>query len=85
MSEQNPDIIDVVDTTDKEQHTFQADAAQILKLVSHSIYSDRDIFLRDLLLNFSDALDTAIAHAGPAILNVLIDSQASPKFAPMKL
>ena len=35
--------------------------------------------------NFSDALDTAIAHAGPAILNVLIDSQASPKFAPMKL
>ena len=29
MSEQNPDIIDVVDTTDKEQHSFQADAAQI--------------------------------------------------------
>lgn len=34
--------------------------------------------------NFSDALDTAIAHTGPAILNVLIDSQASPKFTPMK-
>ena len=27
MSEQNPDIIDVVDTTNKEQHSFQADAS----------------------------------------------------------
>ena len=59
MSEQTPDIIDVVDTTDKEQHTFQADAAQILKLVTHSIYSDREIFLRELLSNASDALDKA--------------------------
>jgi molecular chaperone HtpG len=58
MSEQNqPDIIDVVDTTDKEQHHFQADAQQILKLVTHSIYSDREIFLRELLSNSSDALD----------------------------
>ena len=59
MSEQNPDIIDVVDTTDKEQHSFQADAAQILKLVTHSIYSDREVFLRELLSNASDALDKA--------------------------
>lgn len=57
MSEQTPDIIDVVDTTDKEQHSFQADAQQILKLVTHSIYSDREIFLRELLSNASDALD----------------------------
>ena len=35
--------------------------------------------------NFSLALDAAIASTGPAILNVLIDSQASPKFMPMKL
>ncbi len=59
MSEQTPDIIDVVDTTDKEQHSFQADAQQILKLVTHSIYSDREIFLRELLSNSSDALDKA--------------------------
>jgi molecular chaperone HtpG len=59
MSEQNPDIIEVVDTTNKEQHSFQADAQQILKLVTHSIYSDREIFLRELLSNSSDALDKA--------------------------
>lgn len=60
MSEHNnPDVIDVIDTTDKEQHTFQADAQQILKLVTHSIYSDREIFLRELLSNASDALDKA--------------------------
>lgn len=60
MSEDNnSDIIDVVDTTNKEQHSFQADAQQILKLVTHSIYSDREIFLRELLSNASDALDKA--------------------------
>ena len=60
MSEHNIiDVIDVIDTTDKEQHTFQADAQQILKLVTHSIYSDREIFLRELLSNASDALDKA--------------------------
>ena len=60
MSEHNnPEVIDVIDTTDKEQHTFQADAQQILKLVTHSIYSDREIFLRELLSNASDALDKA--------------------------
>ena len=37
MSEQNPDIIDVVDTTDKEQHTFQADAASNLKAWSPTL------------------------------------------------
>ena len=42
-----------------EQHEFQADAQQILKLVTHSIYSDKEIFLRELLSNSSDALNKA--------------------------
>ena len=42
-----------------ETHSFQADAKQILKLVTHSIYSDREIFFRELLSNASDALDKA--------------------------
>ena len=42
-----------------ETHSFQADAKQILRLVTHSIYSDREVFLRELLSNASDALDKA--------------------------
>ena len=42
-----------------ETRTFQADAKQILRLVTHSIYSDRSIFLRELLSNSSDAMDKA--------------------------
>ena len=40
-----------------EQHEFQADAQQILKLVTHSLYSDKEVFLRELLSNSSDALN----------------------------
>lgn len=42
-----------------ENHSFQADAKQILRLVTHSIYSEREIFLRELISNSSDALDKA--------------------------
>lgn len=42
-----------------EEHEFQADVRQILHLVTHSIYSDREVFLRELVSNASDALDTA--------------------------
>ncbi len=40
-----------------EQHRFEADVRQILHLVTHSLYSDREIFLRELVSNASDALD----------------------------
>ena len=38
---------------------FEADVRQILHLVTHSLYSDREIFLRELVSNASDALDKA--------------------------
>lgn len=42
-----------------DSHRFEADVRQILHLVTHSLYSDREIFLRELVSNASDALDRA--------------------------
>ena len=53
-----------------ESHTFEADVAKLLHLMVHSVYSDKDIFLRELISNAADACEKLRyeAIANPALL-----------------
>jgi molecular chaperone HtpG len=44
-------------TEHAQTHAFQADVARLLHLMVHSVYSDRDIFLRELISNAADACE----------------------------
>ena len=55
---------------DKQTLSFQAEVKQILHLVTHSLYSNKEIFLRELVSNASDACDKLRFEAlnDPALL-----------------
>ncbi len=44
-------------TTKPERHEFQAEVKQVLDIVVHSLYTDKEIFVRELISNASDATE----------------------------
>lgn len=58
------------ETVEKETYSFQTEVGQLLEIVAGSLYSNREVFLRELVSNASDACDklryTALTDAGLA-------------------
>lgn len=48
---------DATSTHAEEQHNFSAEVERLMDLVVHALYSEREIFLRELIANSADALD----------------------------
>ena len=70
-----------------ERHVFQADVSRLLHLMVHSIYSERDIFLRELISNAADACEklryeanskpALVSDGVPFAISIAIDPDAS--------
>src|SRR6195256_4572738 len=63
-----------------ETHAFQAEVAELLNLMVHSVYSETDIFLRELISNGSDACDK-LRYEAIAAPDLIADG-APPKTRP---
>jgi len=76
-----------VDETQRESRAFEADVAKLLHMMVHSVYSDKDVFLRELISNAADACERlryeAIANPGlltdeqPSRITLIIDAEHS--------
>src|SRR5215475_1637525 len=72
--------------TGAKTHPFQAEVAELLRLMVHSVYSETDVFLRELISNASDACDKLryeaiarpelIADGAALAIRIVPDAQA---------
>jgi len=63
------------------KHGFQTEVARLLHLMVHSVYTEKDVFLRELISNASDACDKLRydAIANPSLLGD--DARLAPREA----
>ena len=75
----------MADTIEKETFSFQTEVGQLLEIVASSLYSNREVFLRELVSNSSDACDklryaaltdASLAPAGDLAITLEIDAKA---------
>lgn len=74
-------------TAAPESQPFQAEVAELLNLMVHSVYSETDIFLRELISNASDACDKLryeaisapelITDGAPPVIRIAADKKAN--------
>jgi molecular chaperone HtpG len=72
--------------TAPQTHAFQAEVAELLRLMVHAVYSESDIFLRELISNASDACDklryeaiatpALLGDAGPLVIRLTPNAEA---------
>lgn len=76
---------DMAGTGTPQPHAFQADVSRLLHLMVHSIYSDRDIFVRELISNAADACeklryealsDPALQADAAFVIRLTVDADA---------
>src|SRR6476646_5439613 len=77
LNSSEPEYMTADTATQAQSQPFQAEVAELLHLMVHSVYSETDIFLRELISNASDACDK-LRYEAIAAPDLMADG-ASPK------